>query len=68
MFVKKNKENPDCFIIEDLAVTKNRKILVEIMQSTMFNSSKKAIGNSQVVRVLTFDFKSGKPNQFPIRD
>lgn len=68
MFVKKNKENPDCFIIEDLAVTKNRKILVEIMQSTMFNSSKKAIGNSQVVRVLTFDIKSGKPNQFPIRD
>lgn len=61
MFVKKNKENPDCFIIEDLAVTKNRKILVEIMQSTMFNSSKKAIGNSQVVRVLTFDIKSGKP-------
>lgn len=68
MFVKKNKENPDCFIIEDLAVTKNRKILVEIMQSTMFNSSKKAIGNSQVIRVLTFDIKSGKPNQFPIRD
>ena len=68
MFLKKNKENPDCFIIEDLAVTKNRKILVEIMQSTMFNSSKKAIGNSQVVRVLTFDIKSGKPNQFPIRD
>lgn len=68
MFVKKNKENPDCFIIEDLAVTKNRKTLVEIMQSTMFNSSKKAIGNSQVVRVLTFDIKSGKPNQFPIRD
>ena len=68
MFVKKNKENPDCFIIEDLAVTKNRKTLIEIMQSTMFNSSKKAIGNSQVVRVLTFDIKSGKPNQFPIRD
>ena len=61
MFVKKNKENPDCFIIEDLAVTKNRKTLVEIMQSTMFSPSKKAIGNSQVIRVLTFDIKSGKP-------
>ncbi|QQA00666.1 hypothetical protein [Treponema peruense] len=68
MFVKKNKENPNCFIIEDLAVTKNRKTLIEIMQSTMFNPSKKAIGNSQVVRVLTFDIKSGKTNQFPIRD
>jgi len=50
--------------MEGLAVTKNQKTLVGIMQSTMFNPSKKALGNSQVVRVLTFDIKSGKTKQF----
>lgn len=54
--------------MEGLAVTKNHKTLVGIMQSTMFNPSKKALGNKQVVRVLTFDIKSGKTKQFPRRD
>lgn len=50
--------------MEGLAVTPDEKTLVGIMQSTMFNPSKKELGNKQVVRIVSFDIKSGKTKQY----
>lgn len=50
--------------MEGLAVTKDGKTLVGIMQSTLFNPSKKEISNNQLVRIVTFDIASGKTKQY----
>ncbi len=50
--------------MEGLAVTPDGKTLVGIMQSTLFNPSKKEIKNNQLVRIVTFDIKNGSTKQY----
>lgn len=46
--------------MEGLTKTPDEKYLVGIMQSTMFNPSKKDIVNKRVVRILKFEIATGK--------
>ena len=50
--------------LEDCAVTPDGTTLVGIMQSTLFNPSKKEIKNNQLVRIVTFDIKTGSTKQY----
>ena len=50
--------------MEGLAITPDEKTLVGIMQSTLFNPSKKEISNKQLVRIVTFDIKTGSTKQY----
>lgn len=50
--------------MEGLAITLDKKTLVGIMQSTLFNSSKEEISNKSLVRVVTFDIKIGNTKQY----
>ncbi len=53
--------------MEGLAITPDGKTLVGIMQSTMFNPSKKEITNKSLTRIVTFDIKTGDTQQFLYR-
>lgn len=50
--------------MEGLTITPDGKTLVGLMQSPMYNPSKAAIGNSVVLRILTFDIASGATKQY----
>ncbi len=50
--------------MEGLAITPDEKTLVGIMQSTMFNPSKKEISNKTLTRIVTFDIASGDTKQY----
>jgi hypothetical protein len=50
--------------MEGLTVTPDGKTLVGLMQSPMYNPSKAAIGNSVVLRILTFDIATGATKQY----
>ncbi len=50
--------------MEGLSVTPDGTTLVGIMQSTLFNPSKKEIKNNQLVRIVTFDIKTGSTKQY----
>lgn len=53
--------------MEGLAITPDGSTLVGIMQSTMFNPSKKAITNKSLTRIVTFDIESGETKQYLYR-
>jgi len=50
--------------MEGLAKTPDEKYLVGIMQSTMYNPSKKEIKNKRLVRILKFEIATGKCWQY----
>lgn len=50
--------------MEGLAITPDGKTLVGLMQSPMYNPSKAAIGNSVVLRILTYEIATGKTKQY----
>jgi hypothetical protein len=50
--------------MEGLTITPDGKTLVGLMQSPMYNPSKAAIGNSVVLRILTFDIATGATKQY----
>jgi len=50
--------------MEGLAITPDGKTLVGMMQSPMYNPSKSAVGNSTVLRILTFDIATGATKQY----
>lgn len=50
--------------MEGLAITPDKSMLVGIMQSTMFNPTRKDVTNHTLTRIVTFDLKSGKTQQF----
>ncbi|OZG74725.1 hypothetical protein BTA51_07060 [Hahella sp. CCB-MM4] len=53
--------------MEGLAITPDETTLVGIMQSTMFNPSKKEISNKTLTRIVTFDIASGNTRQYLYR-
>lgn len=50
--------------MEGLAVTPDEKTLVGIMQSTLYNPSKKAATNTTLARIVTFDLDTGETHQY----
>lgn len=50
--------------MEGLALTPDGKTLVGLMQSTLYNPSKKEITNKCLIRLVTFDIASGDTKQF----
>ncbi|RFZ91834.1 esterase-like activity of phytase family protein [Mucilaginibacter conchicola] len=50
--------------MEGLTITPDGKTLVGLMQSPMYNPSKAAIGNSVVLRILTFNIETGATKQY----
>jgi hypothetical protein len=50
--------------MEGLAITPDEKVLFGIMQSTLYNPSKKAISNKNLTRIVSFDIATGKTEQF----
>lgn len=50
--------------MEGLAVTPDEKTLVGIMQSTLYNPSKKEATNLTLTRIVTFDLETGKTHQY----
>lgn len=50
--------------MEGLAITKDGKTLVGIMQSTMYNPSKSEAVNRTVTRIVTFDISDGNTKQY----
>ena len=50
--------------MEGLALTPDGKTLVGLMQSTLYNPSKKEITNKCLIRLVTFDIASGATKQF----
>lgn len=50
--------------MEGLALTPDGKTLVGLMQSTLYNPSKKEITNKRLIRIVTFDIASGATKQF----
>lgn len=50
--------------MEGLTITPDGKTLVGLMQSPMYNPSKTAIGNSVILRILTFDIATGATKQY----
>ncbi len=50
--------------MEGLAANPDGKILVGIMQFTLFNPSEKEISNKQLVRIVNFDIKTGSTRQY----
>lgn len=53
--------------MEGLAITPDEKILVGIMQSTLYNPSKKEVTNPTVTRIVTFDLKTAQTHQYLYR-
>ena len=53
--------------MEGLAITKDGKTLVGIMQSTMYNPSKSEASNRTLTRILTFDISTGDTKQYLYR-
>ncbi|MPW29961.1 esterase-like activity of phytase family protein [Agarivorans sp. B2Z047] len=50
--------------MEGLAISPDEKVLFGIMQSTLYNPSKKAISNKNLTRIVSFDITSGKTKQY----
>ncbi|RYE13233.1 MAG: esterase-like activity of phytase family protein, partial [Sphingobacteriales bacterium] len=50
--------------MEGLAITPDGKTLVGMMQSPMYNPTKAAVGNSVVLRILTFDIATAATKQY----
>ncbi len=50
--------------MEGLAITPDEKTLVGIMQSTLYNPSKKKTENLTLTRILTFDLETGATHQY----
>jgi hypothetical protein len=50
--------------MEGLTITPDGKTLVGMMQSPMYNPTKAATANSQVLRILTFDIATGATKQY----
>ncbi|BEU04938.1 hypothetical protein OAG1_37380 [Agarivorans sp. OAG1] len=50
--------------MEGLAISPDEKVLFGIMQSTLYNPSKKAISNKNLTRIVSFDIASGKTKQY----
>ncbi|WP_220720100.1 esterase-like activity of phytase family protein [Agarivorans litoreus] len=50
--------------MEGLAISPDEKVLFGIMQSTLYNPSKKAISNKNLTRIVSFDIASGKTQQY----
>jgi hypothetical protein len=50
--------------MEGLTITRDGKTLVGMMQFPLYNPSSAAIAGSLVIRILTFDIKSGKTKQY----
>ena len=50
--------------MEGLTITPDEKVLVSIMQSTLFNPKKAETKNTKVTRIITFDLKSAKTRQY----
>lgn len=53
--------------MEGLALTPDGKTLVGIIQSTLYNPSKRAVRNKTLTRIVTLDLKSGKSRQYLYR-
>ena len=53
--------------MEGLAVTPDEKILVGIMQSTLYNPSKKKTTNYTLTRLLAFNLENGQTHQYLYR-
>ncbi len=53
--------------MEGLAITPDEKTLVGIMQSTLYNPSKKKVTNPTVTRIVTFDLATAKTHQYLYR-
>ncbi len=53
--------------MEGLAVTPDEKMLVGIMQSTLYNPSKKEASNLTLTRILTFNLETGETAQYLYR-
>jgi hypothetical protein len=53
--------------MEGLTVTPDGKTLVGIMQSTLYNPSKKKTTNYTLTRIVTFDLASGRTHQYLYR-
>ncbi len=53
--------------MEGLTVTPDGKTLVGIMQSTLYNPTKKRATNMTLVRILSFDLETGKTAQYLYR-
>ncbi|PLY04225.1 MAG: hypothetical protein C0622_03190 [Desulfuromonas sp.] len=53
--------------MEGLTITPDEKTLVGIMQSTLYNPSKKEATNLTLTRILTFDLQSGATHQYLYR-
>lgn len=50
--------------MEGLAITPNEKTLVGIMQSTLYNPSKKEANNTVLTRIVTFDLKTAATKEY----
>ena len=50
--------------MEGLTVMPNQKTLVGIMQSTIYNPSKKEVVNQNIVRIVTFNTQTAKTKQY----
>ncbi|WP_221075027.1 esterase-like activity of phytase family protein [Agarivorans aestuarii] len=50
--------------MEGLAISPDEKVLFGIMQSTLYNPSKKTISNKNLTRIVSFDIASGKTKQY----
>lgn len=53
--------------MEGLAITPDEKTLVGIMQSTLYNPSKKEVTNPTVTRIVTFDLETAQTHQYLYR-
>ncbi len=53
--------------MEGLALTPDGKTLVGIIQSTLYNPSKSAVGNKTLTRIVTLDLSSGESHQYLYR-
>ncbi|MBU6954084.1 esterase-like activity of phytase family protein [Hahella sp. HN01] len=53
--------------MEGLAITPDEQRLVGVMQSTLFNPSKKAVKNKTLTRILTLDIATGEAHQYLYR-
>lgn len=53
--------------MEGLAITPDEKTLVGIMQSTLYNPSKKEVTNPTVTRIVSFDLETAQTHQYLYR-
>lgn len=50
--------------MEGLAITPDQKMLVGMMQSTLYNPSKKEAVNTTLVRIITFNLENGETKEY----